>query len=148
MANREWQKMMGFFTEEIPMKIRPAILAISVVLVGTLTLGTALQVKAQDNKTQQRQALTPHTEFDQSQLESFASAALEIKEIRSKWLSRMQEVESVEKAKEFQAQASAEMVNAVKAKGLTVETYNAIAAAARDNHDFAARIVKLMGQPR
>ena len=60
----------------------------------------------------------------------------------------MQEVESVEKAKEFQAQASAEMVNAVKAKGLTVETYNAIAAAARDNHDFAARIVKLMERPR
>jgi hypothetical protein len=40
------------------------------------------------------------------------------------------------------------MVKAVEAKGLTVETYNAIAAAARDNHDFAARIVKLMEQPR
>ena len=130
------------------MKIRPAILAISLILVSALTLGIAPQIKAQDDKTQQPQAPTPQTEFDHSQLESFASAALEIKEIRSKWQSRMQEVESVEKAKEFQAQASAEMVNAVKAKGLTVETYNAIAAAARDNHDFAARIVKLMERPR
>ena len=129
------------------MNIRPAILAICVILVNALTLGVALQVKAQNDKTPQSQSPTLH-EFDQSQLQSFASAALEIKEIRSKWQSRLQEVESVEKAKEFQAQASAEMLNAVKARGLTVETYNAIAAAARNNHDFAARIVKLMEQPR
>jgi hypothetical protein len=130
------------------MKIRPAMLTISVILVSALTLGVAPQVKAQDDKTQQPQAPTPQTEFDQSQLESFASAALEIREIRSKWQSRMQEAESAEKTREYQAQASAEMVNAVQAQGLTVETYNAIAAAARDNHDFAARIVKLMERPR
>jgi Domain of unknown function (DUF4168) len=140
--------MTGFFAEEIPMKIRAAFLAISVVLVSALMLGVTLQVRAQDDTTQQSQSPTLQPEFDQSQLESFASAVLEIKEIRSKWQSRIQEVESVEKAKEFQAQASAEMVNVVKAKGLTVETYNAIAAAARDNHDFAVRIVKLMEQPR
>jgi hypothetical protein len=97
---------------------------------------------------QQPQAPTQQTEFDQIQLESFASAVLEIKEIRSKWQSRIQEAESDEKIKEFQAQAGTEMVNAVEAKGLTVEMYNAIAAAARDNRDFAARIVNLMEQSR
>jgi outer membrane cobalamin receptor len=110
------------------MKIRPAILAISVILASAFTLGVALQVKAQGDKMQQPQAPTQQTEFDQSQLESFASAVLEIKEIRSKWQSRIQEAESDEKIKEFQAQAGTEMVNAVEAKGLTVETYNAIAA--------------------
>jgi hypothetical protein len=130
------------------MKIRPAILAIAVVLVNALAFGAAPQVQAQGNTTQQPQSPPQHPEFNQSQLKSFASAALEIKEIRSKWQSRMQEAESTEKTREFQAHASTEMVKAVEAKGLTVETYNAIAAAARDNHDFAARIVKLMEQPR
>jgi hypothetical protein len=130
------------------MKIRPAILAIAVVLVSVLAFGVAPQVQAQDNTTQQPQSPPQHPEFNQRQLESFASAALEIKEIRSKWQSRLQEAESAEKTREFQAHASTEMVKAVEAKGLTVETYNAIAAAARDNHDFAARLVKLMEQPR
>ena len=130
------------------MKIRPAILVLSVILASALILGVALQVKAQGDQMPQPQAPTQQTEFDQSQLESFASAVLEIKEIRSKWQARIQETESDEKIKEFQAQAGTEMVNAVQAKGLTVETYNAIAAAARDNRDFAARIVKLMEQSR
>jgi len=39
-------------------------------------------------------------------------------------------------------------VNAVKEKGLTVETYRAIATAARDNPELAGRIAKLMEQTR
>jgi hypothetical protein len=39
-------------------------------------------------------------------------------------------------------------VNAVKDKGLTVETYRAIATAARDNPELADRIAKLIEQTR
>lgn len=127
------------------MKIRPAILAISAVLVSALILGIALQGQADDPTPQ---SPLQQSEFGQSQLESFASAALEIKEIRSKWQSQMQTAEGAEKTREFQAQASTEMENAVEAKGLTVETYNAIATAARNNPDIAARIVQLMEKHR
>jgi hypothetical protein len=73
---------------------------------------------------------------------------LQIREIRSKWQSRLQGAESAEKAQELQAQATAEIVSAVEEKGLTVETYNAIATAARDNPELAVRIAKLMDQAR
>jgi len=130
------------------MQIRPAVLALSLILTGVLTLGGALPIQAQDKKPQQQPPPTQQLEISQNQLESFASAALQLREIRSNWLSRLQGAESAEKAQEFQAQATAEMVSAVEAKGLTVETYNTIATAARDNPELADRIAKLMERPR
>jgi hypothetical protein len=130
------------------MKIQPAVLALAAVLVGALSLGVALPLQAQNAKPQQQQTPTQQPELSQGQIESFASAARQIREIRSKWQSRMQEADSAEKSQELQTQASAEMVSAVEAKGLTVETYNAIATAARDNPELADRIAKLMEPAR
>jgi predicted ATPase with chaperone activity len=134
--------------EEISMKIQPAVLVLSTVLAGALTLGVALPLRAQDNKPQQQPAPTQQTEISQSQLEAFASVVLQVREIRSRWQSRMQGAESTEKAKEIQEQAAAELVSAVEEKGLTVEKYNAIVTAARDNPELASRIAKLMEQAR
>lgn len=130
------------------MKIQPAVLVLSTVLAGALTLGVALPLRAQDNKPQQQPAPTQQTEISQSQLEAFASVVLQVREIRSRWQSRMQGAESTEKAKEIQEQAAAELVSAVEEKGLTVEKYNAIVTAARDNPELAGRIAKLMEQAR
>jgi FtsZ-interacting cell division protein ZipA len=130
------------------MKIQPTVLTLSVVLAGALILALALPMQAQDAQPKPQQPSTQQIEPSQDQLKSFASAALQVQEIRSKWQTRMQAAESDEKAQEFQAQASAEMVNAVKEKGLTVETYRAIATAARDNPELAGRIAKLMDQAR
>jgi hypothetical protein len=138
---------MEVFEEEIPMKTR-AVLTIAVILAGILTLGVVLQVQAQADNTQRPQPPTLRSAFHQSQLESFASVALKIKEIRSGWQSQMQGADSAEKVKELQEKASSEMVSAVKERGLTMETYNAIATAARDNPGLAAHIDKLMEQPR
>jgi hypothetical protein len=143
------------------MNIRFTVLAIAAVFAGALTLGVAPPVPAQDTKTPQQppaqqqqqppaqqQQMPPaqQAEFSQSQLESFASAVLEVQEIRSKWQTQLQGTENAEKAQELQAQAGAEMVSAVEEKGLTVETYNAIATAARDNPALADRIGKLLQQ--
>jgi uncharacterized protein DUF4168 len=130
------------------MKIQPAVLAISIVLAGAITLGVAVSMQAQDYKPPQQQPPTQQPELSQSQLESFASAVLQVREIRSKWQSRMQGAENAEKAQELQAQAATEMASAVEEKGLTVETYNAIATAARDNPELAVRIAKLIEQAR
>jgi hypothetical protein len=130
------------------MNIRPAVLAIAAVLAGVLTLVMALPIQAQDAKPPPQQPPAQQPELSQSQLESFASAVLQVREIRSKWQSRIQGADSAEKVKEFQAQATAEMVSAVEEKGLTVETYNAIATAARDNPELASRIAKLIEQAR
>jgi Domain of unknown function (DUF4168) len=100
-------------------------------------------MQAQDVKPQQ-QSPTPPPAFSQQQLESFAAAALQVREIRTRWQPRIQEAESAEKAQEFQKQGTAEMRRAIEARGLTVETFNAIATAARNNPELASRLTKLM----
>ena len=139
------------------MNIRFPVLAIAAVFASALTLGVAPPLQAQDTKTppqqppaqqQPQQPPAQQPEFSQSQLESFASAVLKVQEIRSKWQAQLQGTENAEKAQQLQAQAGAEMVSAVEEKGLTVETYNAIATAARDNPALADRIGKLLQQSR
>lgn len=124
------------------MKIRPAVLAMSVALASVLILGGALPTLAQDNKMQQQPPPAQQTEFSQGQIEAFASAALQIRDIRIKWQSQMQGADNADKVKEFQEQASTEMKSAVEKKGLTVDTYNAIVAAAQSNPELADRIVR------
>ena len=119
------------------MKIQSVPWVLSILLAGILTLGTGLSVQAQDVKA---------PEFDQGQIKSFASAAREVHQIRSKWQSRLQEPGNADKVQELQSQDSAEMRSAVEEKGLTVETYNAIATAAQQNPELAERIAKLMDQ--
>jgi hypothetical protein len=130
------------------MKIQPSVLALCAILAGALILALALPLPAQD--TQPQQPLPPTQQFEpsQDQIQAFASAALQVQQIRSKWQTRMQEANSAEKAQELQVQAATEMVSAVQERGLTVETYKAIATAARDNPELAGRIVKLMEQSR
>jgi len=133
--------------EVLSMKIQPAVVTLSVVLAGALILALALPMPAQDAQPRQQ---PPTQQFDPSpdQVEAFASAALQVQQIRSKWQTRMQEADNAEKAQELQVQAATEMVSAVQERGLTVETYKAIATAARDNPELAGRIVKLMEQSR
>ena len=128
------------------MKSQPVAWVLSIFLSGILTLGIVLSVRAQDVKAPQQQPPAQATEFDRGQIESFASAARQVHQIRSKWQSRLQEPGNADKVQEFQSQASAEMRSAVEEKGLTVETYNAIATAAQQNPELAERIAKLMEQ--
>jgi Domain of unknown function (DUF4168) len=130
------------------MKIQPIVLTLATVLAGAVILALALPIQAQDSPPQQSQPPTQQFEPSQDQLASFASAVLQVQQIRSKWQTRMQDADSAEKTQEFQAQATAEIVSAVQAQGLTVETYNAIAKSARDNPELVSRIVKLMEQAR
>ena len=130
------------------MKIQPAVVTLSVVLAGALILALALPMQAQDAQPPQQQPPPQQFEPSDNQVEAFASAALQVQQIRSKWQTRMQEADNAEKAQELQVQAATEMVSAVQERGLTVETYKAIATAARDNPELAGRIVKLMEQSR
>jgi hypothetical protein len=131
----------------VTMKIQPVAGVLPIFLSGILTLGIALSVWAQDGKPPPpQQPPAQAAEFDQKKIESFASAAREVHEIRSKWLPRLQDPNNADKVQEFQAQANAEMRSAVEEKGLNVDTYNAIAAAAQQNPELAQRITKLMEQ--
>jgi hypothetical protein len=129
------------------MRIQPTMLILAVVMASALALGGAPLALAQDYQAQAQQPATPPSEFSQNQLKSFAVAAIQVQEIRSKWQVRMQQEDrNTKEAKELQEQANSEIVQAVGDAGLTVETYNAIAAAARANPELANRIASLMQQ--
>jgi hypothetical protein len=130
----------------IPMKMQSTVWAMAIVLTGLFTLGVAVPVRAQDTPTPPPQPPAQQTEFDSNQLQSFASAARKVQEIRTKWQPKMQEADDAEKMQELQRQANAEMVNALEETGLTVATYNAIATAAQNNPQLAEQIAKLMEQ--
>ena len=130
------------------MKIQPSVLTLATVLASAVILALALPIQAQDSPPQQSQPPTQQFEPSQDQLASFASAVVQVQQIRSKWQTRMQDADSAEKTREFQTQATAEITSAVQEQGLTVETYNAIATAARDNPELVSRIVRLMEQAR
>jgi hypothetical protein len=130
----------------IPMKMQSPIWAMAIVLTGLLTLGIAVPVQAQAPQTPPPQPPAQQTEFDSKQIQSFASAARKVQEIRTKWQPKMQEADNAEKMQELQMQANAEMVKALEETGLTVATYNAIATAAQENPQLAEQIAKLMEQ--
>lgn len=102
-------------------------------------LALAIPVPAQEAEPQQ---------FSQTEIESFASAAHSVNQIRDKWLGRLRDAQSEEETATLQEQGTAEMVAAIEAKGLTVEKYNAIAGAGMRDRELHDRIIKLMEEGR
>lgn len=65
--------------------------------------------------------------YDDSELKSFATAAVKVQIISNAYSQKMGEVESEAEKKQLQRKASVEMVEAVKKEGMTVDKYQSIA---------------------
>lgn len=79
--------------------------------------------------------------FTDTQIESFAVAALAVRDIRSRYMSQMQAAASDEEREQLAQQATAEMVDAVEASpGISVDEYNTIVQAAAEDEALANRI--------
>ncbi len=82
------------------------------------------------------------------ELRTFASAALEVREIGAEWQPKITEAGSEEQAAEIQTQARDEMVEAVEQKGLSVERYNEITQQVRSNPELAEKVTAYMQEAR
>lgn len=79
--------------------------------------------------------------YSDEKIQSFAMAALEIQEIRSDYMARIQQAESEDQRQQLAQQANDEMVSAVEAApGISVEEYNAIIEASAEDQELAERI--------
>lgn len=65
--------------------------------------------------------------FDEPTLQKFAEAAVQLGQIQNKFSEQLRDVQDPEQATAIQREMGEEMVQAVQAKGIEVETYNAIA---------------------
>ena len=84
-------------------------------------------------------------EVSDNQLQSFADAQGSLSEIQQDYSGQMENVEDPKKANELRQQANAEMIEAVKDSGLTVEAFNQIAQAVQNNPELQQRLAQIDG---
>lgn len=81
--------------------------------------------------------------FSPAQLEQFAQANAEIRDIRKSAMQKMRQVQDKAKAKQISQQARESMLDAVTNAGLSVKQYNQIGRAMQSNQALANKIQSL-----
>ncbi|MFO7929773.1 MAG: DUF4168 domain-containing protein [Thermodesulfobacteriota bacterium] len=82
-------------------------------------------------------------DFEDSDLENFASAQGEVDEIRSEYSDELSGVEDTEKARELQDKYAEQMVDAIEEQGLDVQTYNDISMAMQNDSELREKIEEM-----
>lgn len=120
-------------------------LPLAICLAALLTGGLmAYGVTAVAQQSQQQQPA--QTDFDRDTLESFAAAAVEVSQIQEEYSQRLDNVSEREQANALQQEANQEMLQAIQANGIDVETYNAVARATRHDQEVRETVNRLMDQ--
>lgn len=79
--------------------------------------------------------------YSEEKLQSFASAAVQIQQIREEYTAEIQQAESEEQRQQLAEEANTEMVGAVEsAPGISVEEYNEIIEASAEDQELSQRI--------
>lgn len=100
----------------------------------------------QQRPPQQQQPPAQTESFDESELKSYATAALQVQQIRQSYAPRMQSTESREEQEKLQQEAMTKMSEAVQGEGLDVETYNKITTAVQNDPNLANQVHNLMAE--
>ena len=112
-------------------------------LTGASALGIALALGAAPGLAvgpAQAQATAPAAQPDDEAVAAFARAATELRDIVVAMEAQMQAAEDEGSRDRMRQAATEDMVRAVEAEGLSVDDYNAIAAAAQQDERLARRI--------
>ena len=82
-------------------------------------------------------------DFSDKELQQFVDLQSKIGDIREEYVSKIENADSEDKARELQQEAQSEMVSAIEAAGMSVQDYNAIAVAYNSNPDVQKRVDKM-----
>ena len=104
----------------------------------TMPAGLAL---AADEKPK---AAAPKANFSEKRLNDFAAAAKEVFAIRQKYAPQFEAAGNETDKKQIVQQARGEMEQAIKGKGLTIDQYNEVLVAAKDDQALADKLGKMM----
>ncbi len=96
--------------------------------------------QAQSTQPQQSEQTAPATSYSDTQLEDYAAAAVEVRDLNVKWQKRAQKSADPAEVQKIRQQASAEMVQAIRDEGLSIKEYNEITQAALQNAELSERI--------
>ena len=121
------------------MKRKSLIPVFALLTAGAIITGPSMP-HAQSTQTQQGDLPVPATNFSDAQLENYADAAVEVRDLNIKWQKRAQEIDDPAQVQTIRQKASTEMVQAIRDEGLSVEEYNQITQAALQNAELSERI--------
>ena len=115
-----------------------------------LVLGLGLKVQAQQEYQQEGQQYqqdmmqqqAPDVDVSDAELDQVADAYQAVTEVREKFQQELGEVSDPERAQELQQQAGEEMVEAVEAQGLDVQTYNQVMEAAQVDEELRNQLLE------
>ncbi len=89
---------------------------------------------------------TAPQEFDESTLQSFATASVALQDIQEEYADRLDGVQDQEKAIELQREANEKMVSTVEEEGIDVQTYNAIANEMNVDQELNAQVMGMIDE--
>ena len=125
----------------MPQQIRSS-LVIPAVVAAVMLMGPGLA----DVRAQQRQQPVTPPEFSQDQIETFADAALNVRQVQQDFNAEMQGVEDAEEIERLHQQAQDQAQRALEEHGLSVDEYNAMVQAANQDPQLYAAIMQSMGR--
>lgn len=137
------------------MKIRSKTFAVPALLASAMAFGGIMPAQAQTSNPQAQtsnpqtqERVKPQGQVSDSELQSFAVAALKVQDISNQWRPKIAGAQDAQQATELRKQATDEMIDAIQKEGLTVESYNSISAAARSDPELSGKIRTMMKETR
>ena len=119
---------------------------LAAVAAGMALFGLSLPAAAQ--KTDDKPGMAaPQSSFTDARLNAFANAAKGVYAVRQKYGPKFEAAADDAEKKNVVLSARAEMEKVIVGHGLTVEQYNEILVAAKDDQALAEKLSKLLGPP-
>ena len=112
---------------------------------AVVLFGVALPAAGPASAEEKAQAATPTSKVSEERLNAFASAAKGVFAVRQKFAPQFEAATTDSDKKKVILSAQEEMKKVIEGQGLTVEQYNAVLVAARDDRALAERLEKMLG---
>lgn len=118
----------------------------SLVITGVVAAVMFMGAELTDVRAQQQQQPVMPPELSEGQIETFADAALDVRQVQQDFNAEMQAAQDAEEMERLQQQAQEQAQQAIEDNGLSVDEYNAIVQAANQDPQLYAMIVEVMEQ--
>jgi len=113
-------------------------------VVALAVAGLHLPVTAATAAEDAPKAAAPKSQFSDKRLNDFAAAAKEVFAIRQKYATQFEAASEEADKKRIVQTAQGEMKKAIEGRGLTIEQYNEVLVAAKDDQVLAEKLGKMM----
>lgn len=118
------------------------------VVTAALTMGTAAAQTQQQRPQQQRapQSQTQQAAVSDKEIQAFAAAATEVRQLNQKWISQVREAakQGPDAEQKTRQQAMAEMTQAVEKKGLSIDRYSMILDQTQTDPELSRKVQERM----